>query len=391
MKTILQKKIIQSFREAFDKKPEVFIKAPGRINLIGEHTDYNLGWALPAAIDKHVLFGFSKNNTDRHCRILALDFADRMEFSLDDFQKSDKSWANYLLGIIQQFQLKGIELTGFDCAIAGNIPVGAGLSSSAALECGFGRGLSELFESSLPKWELARLGKKAENDFVGLQCGILDQFASLFGKANHAMLLDCRSQEFEYVPLNLGAHCFVLINSNVPHEHTISGYNDRPAECREAVAILQKKYPELQSLRDLTLPMLEYCKPHLPENLFRRCCFILAENLRVQQFCAHLKNADFGKLGALLYQSHLGLQQQYEVSCPELDLLVDLTRPEAGVLGSRMMGGGFGGCTLNLMKKENCQTLTFEIMVQFRMRTGIQLEAYFVRIEKGVHRMPDFL
>ncbi|MGB0929513.1 MAG: galactokinase [Chitinophagales bacterium] len=382
--TILQSQIATTFQQTFRNRPQFYVKAPGRINLIGEHTDYNMGFVLPAAIDKHILFGFAANETEDTCRLRALDMSDSYECSLKNIQKTEYSWVNYLLGVVQQIQKRNIEIKGFDCVFAGNIPIGSGLSSSAALECGFARGLCELAGVTLEKWEIARIGNQTENQFLGIQSGILDQFSSTFGQKDKVMLMDCRSQTFEYLPLELGDYCLVLINSNVKHEHTTSGYNDRPTECKQAVRLLQNDFPEIESLRDVTFPMLKKYASKLPPILLKRCQFILAENERVHQFCEHLKTGQVLSLGDLLYQSHHGLQHLYEVSCTELDLLVDLTRNIPEILGARMMGGGFGGCTLNLIKRESAKAVTSQILAQYRIETGIAAEIYFVEIENGV-------
>ncbi|MEZ4886233.1 MAG: galactokinase [Chitinophagales bacterium] len=381
----LQANITKNFQQVFKNQVQFYIKAPGRINLIGEHTDYNMGFVLPAAIDKHILFGFATNGTEDMCRLKALDMNGSYEYSLKDIQKTEHSWVNYLLGVVQQVQKRNIEVRGFDCIFAGNIPIGSGLSSSAALECGFARGLCELAGVTLEKWEIARIGNQTENQFLGIQSGILDQFSSTFGAKNKVMLMDCRSQTFEYVPLDLGEYCLVLINSNVKHEHTTSGYNDRPTECKQAVRLLQNDFPNIESLRDVTSAMLEQSASRLSPTLLNRCKFILAENERVHQFCGHLKAGKVLPLGELLRQSHHGLQHLYEVSCAELNMLVDFTRDIPEVLGARMMGGGFGGCTLNLMEKKESEQITSEIMEAYRMKTGIKAEAYFVGIEDGVH------
>lgn len=382
----LPSQIKTTFNECFNRKPQFYVKAPGRINLIGEHTDYNMGFVLPAAIDKHILFGFAANGTENLCQLRALDMKGSFEGSLKDIQKTEHSWVNYLLGVILQCQKRGIEVKGFDCVFAGNIPIGSGLSSSAALECGFARGLAEMAEVSLEKWEIARIGNHTENEFLGIQSGILDQFASTFGKKNHAMKMDCDSQTFEYVPLELGDCCLVLINSNVKHEHTTSGYNDRPTECKQAVEILQKEHPteNIQSLRNVTPSMLEQSTSKLSPTLLNRCQFILAENERVHRFCESMKAKELRVLGKLLYDSHYGLQHLYEVSCEELDLLVDLTRDMPKVLGARMMGGGFGGCTLNLMEKKTSEETVERLLKEYKAKTGIDAEAYFVEIEDGV-------
>lgn len=380
----LQNQLKYTFQQRFHKAPDLLIQAPGRINLIGEHTDYNLGFVLPAAVDKYICFAFAKNNTEETCRIYAADFDAYFEFKLSEISPSSEVWQNYVMGMCNEFLQKGAPLKGFDLALAGNIPIGSGLSSSAALECGTGLGISELFNFSIDKWDLPYMAKHSSNTFVGAQCGILDQFASTFGKKDQAMKLDCRSNEFEYLPLDFSPYQIVLINTKVKHEHTSSGYNDLPAACQEAVQRLQKNVPELKSLRDVSYPMLKASKSLLTKDLYQRCLFILDENDRVHKFCQAMKNKDLEQMSALLYASHHGLQHQYKVSCPELDHLVNIAKSTEGVIGARMMGGGFGGCTINLVKSEESEAITNRMLMQYQELTGVDGEAYFVKIEDGV-------
>jgi galactokinase len=379
-----EEKIRLHFQKNFQKEPQFFIKAPGRINLIGEHTDYNLGFALPAAIDKHILFGFTPNPTSSTFRLIALDMEDNFHGNVNQIEKSEKNWANYLLGVMKSFEDRGILLQGFDCVFCGNIPIGGGLSSSAAMECGFAKGLDQMLHSKLDNWEIVKIGQETENDFLGVQSGILDQFSSTFGLADQAMLLDCQDRKFEYVNANFGEYELVLINSKVKHNHSDSGYNDRPKECQEAIAAIQKRYPNIHSLRAVSQNVLAECETEMSNKHFRRAQFILHENARVHAFCEAFKKSDFTALGRILYKSHFGLQYFYDVSCVELDLLVDLTRSEKAVLGARMMGGGFGGCTLNLIQKDQSKAVAGRIMEAYYQKTKVNPEAYFVSIENGV-------
>ncbi|MCI5080847.1 MAG: galactokinase [Saprospiraceae bacterium] len=381
---LFEEQINKHFQEHFGRLPAFFVKAPGRINLIGEHTDYNMGLALPAAVDKHILFGFAKNGSKDTCRFLAIDMNAREEVRLGQLTKSDQSWSNYLLGVLEAFAKRNISLPGFDCVFCGNIPIGGGLSSSAALECGFARGLDQLAGEYLDNWELVKIGQETENDYLGVQSGILDQFSSVFGQAKKAMLLDCRSQTFSYINADFQAYQLVLFNSKVKHEHTDSGYNSRPEECRKAVSIIQNKYPEIKSLRDVNDNILAECETTMPNKLFRRSQFVVHENARVRAFCRAFHESDFELLGKILYQSHFGLQYFYDVSCKELDLLVDLTRGEEAVLGARMMGGGFGGCSINIIRKSDLTEVKERILSQYKEKTGILAEAYEVSIEDGV-------
>ncbi len=387
--TKLLEKLQAIFQQRFNKAPDLLVQAPGRINLIGEHTDYNLGFVLPAAVDKYICFAFAKNNTLEQCRIYAADFDAYFEFKLSEIAPSQEVWHNYIMGMTQAFLEKGASLQGFDLVMAGNIPIGAGLSSSAALECGLGMGLSTLFDFPVDKWDIPKMAKHSSNTFVGAQCGILDQFASTFGKKDQAMKLDCRSNEFEYLPLNLSPYQIVLINTKVKHEHTSSGYNDLPAACQEAVRRLQATYPKLESLRDLSWPMLKASDHLLTDDLYRRCLFILEENERVHQFCKAMQNNDLPKMGKLLYDSHYGLQHQYKVSCKELDDLVDIAKSMDGVIGSRMMGGGFGGCTINLIHADNAEAIVAQMLHQYTKLNDVEGEAYFVKIEDGVSVIRD--
>ncbi len=362
------------------------VKAPGRINLIGEHTDYNLGLVLPASIDKYVTVKMAANGMENEFSAIAKDLNDQYNGQLDHLRLSTKSWANYLIGILDQLQKRGYHIRGFQCEINSNIPIGAGLSSSAALDCGLIKALSETFDLNLSNWDIAKISKASNNQFLGIQSGILDQFASVFGEKDTALKMDCRSLEYDKIPIHLGEYELVLINTNVKHQHTESGYNDRPSECQEIISIINSQTDlNLTSLRDLTMTQLHACRPFLSPTLYARAKFIIEENDRVESFVKAMQSNDIRHMGQLLYECHDGLSQEYEVSCPELDTLVDITRDIPDVAGARMMGGGFGGCTLNLINSSMVKKAVENILEKYQTVHGIKAEAYHVHIENGVH------
>jgi len=365
----------------------ILIHAPGRVNLIGEHTDYNDGFALPAAIDKRIVLAFGKNNLNR-IRLHSVDMDEACEVKLSDkLSKNSLHWVNYILGIVDQIQKNDYNIGGFDCVFGGDIPIGAGLSSSAALEGGVALGLSELFGLSLSKMEMTILSQKAENDFVGMQCGIMDQFASIHGKKGHVIKLDCRSLEYELYPFLDSDTDIVLCDTNVHRELTSSGYNIRRQQCWEGVKILQKYDPEIKSLRDVERPFLEKYRKDMSEVVYNRCKFVIEENKRVEDACKALVNNDFKLFGKKMYESHTGLRDLYEVSCKELDILVNISSTINGVYGSRMMGGGFGGCTISLVKKNAIENFTDEIQKRYSEQTGSNIPIYRASIGDGTTRI----
>lgn len=365
----------------------IVVHAPGRINIIGEHTDYNDGFVLPAAIDKRIVLRLTVNGQASLCHMRASDMNEDYSFDLSDFGPLEGGWQNYLLGVVHEMQKKGAQLKGFDCEFGGNIPIGGGVSSSAALECAIGFGLNELFNLGFSRFDVIKMGQMAEHNFVGTKCGIMDQFASMMGRKNFAMLLDCRSLELQYVPLVLNGYEFLLINSNVTHNLAESAYNTRREECRTGVHILSEFYPQINSLRDVTLPQLEKEKAQIPETIYNRCLHVITENERVLKTIAALKEGDLHMLGTLMYQSHMSLKNNYEVSCEELDFLVEQTAGKDYVLGSRMMGGGFGGCTLNLIKKSEKEAFLHELTPVYQSRFNKAPTAFSVSIEDGVSRV----
>ena len=358
-------------------------QSPGRINIIGEHTDYNDGFVLPAAIDKKVAFTLKKNGTSAEVKFTASDLNESHTFNLTHFQPLAKGWQNYVMGVVDEMQKLGGKIEGFEGAFSSNVPIGSGMSSSAALECSLAFGLNELFELGFDKWQLIKASQMAEHHFVGMKCGIMDQFASVMGKKDHAMLLDCRSLEYRYIPFDLQEYQLLLLNTNVSHTLTDSEYNTRREECEQGVEIIQKNQPEVQSLRDVSYESLLELKAEMPGHIFKRCRHIITENERVLNAEKALHTQSFQLLGKLLYASHDSLKNDYEVSCPELDFLVNQTQAKAYVLGSRMMGGGFGGCTINIIDKQHTSHFIEFIAGKYREQFGIDLTPYMVSIGDG--------
>lgn len=380
-------KITDAFQSIFSKNPTFVVRAPGRINLIGEHTDYNDGFVLPAAIDKAIYFAISPR-TDRTCKLYAADLNDSCEFSLDTIQKSSKSWANYLIGVTGELITAGYVITsGFEVAFGGDVPNGAGLSSSAAVESGMGFALSELFGLKVPRLELALTAQRAEHHFAGLQCGIMDMFASIHGKAHSVIRLDCRDLSYEYFPFNFVDYQLVLCNSGVKHTLADSAYNTRRQECEAGVAILKQFYPNIHSLRDVSLAQVEAHRADFAENVYRRCRYVTGEIERVVTACEDLKRDDLEAFGKKMYETHEGLSKDYEVSCEELDFLVQQTLDKEEVLGARLMGGGFGGCTINIVKTEKVADFIQQITVCYQQQFNRKLVCHVVEITEGVEKL----
>lgn len=373
--------IIARFTERFGRKP-LLIAAPGRINFIGEHTDYNEGFVLPAAVDKRIYVAIAENGTSQ-INVFAGQLQEAASFETSD-SSPRKGWINYLIGVTHYLQQTGGKVRGVDVWIDGDIPVGAGMSSSAALCSGYGFALNHLFRLDFSLMELAYIGQKTEHNFVGVKCGIMDQFASLHGKAGHAMKLDCRSMEFEYVPFNFPDHKIVLINSMVKHELASSEYNVRREQCEEGVHVLQRYYPEIRSLRDVTYEQLTRHWKEFHAVVYDRCSYVVNENQRLLAACDALRRNELQGLGEMMYASHKGLSKRYNVSCKELDLLVDLVKNQEGVVGARMMGGGFGGCTINIVQKNSVERLLEHVKKSFAEKTGVAPEAYVMQLEDGV-------
>lgn len=373
--------ILSAFQLHFGTTPDFLVRAPGRINLIGEHTDYNEGFVLPAAIDRAMWFA-ARPRHDKHLQAVAHDLGKHFSCDLDRITPV-KGWPDYLLGVFSELQNAGLPTGGLDLVFGGDIPIGAGLSSSAALESGLLLLLNACFDLGLSRIELARLARNAENNFVGAQCGIMDMYASLFGKAGHALFLDCRSLEAREIPLHLPACSLVLCDTGVQHALAESPFNRRRAECEAGAKAMADLFPEVKNLRDARPEMLTAVKDRLSPLVFQRCRYVLEENKRVEWATQLLAEGRLEDFGALLYASHDGLQQQFEVSCAELDFLVDLTRGDAAVLGARMMGGGFGGCTLNLVAGAEQANFQRRMQTAYRKAWGRDLPSWAVSVSNG--------
>ncbi|HEY1023469.1 MAG TPA: galactokinase, partial [Flavisolibacter sp.] len=351
----ISKRVKERFQQRFGTEP-LLVRSPGRVNVIGEHTDYNNGFVLPAAIDKAIYIGVSRRE-DNEIVLYSEEFKQEHRSTVPGVAITDKQWPNYILGVVDQLNKRGHAISGFNLNIDGDVPVGAGLSSSAAVECATAFALNELFSLGIDKMELALIGQKAEHTFAGVMCGIMDQFASVFGKAGHVIRLDCQSLDYTYVPLTLEGFKILLLNTNVKHSLASSEYNTRRQECAEGVRLLQEGGEAVESLRDANLSMITKHIKDKNDVVYRRCKFIVEENQRLLAACEALEAGDLKTLGLNMYGSHDGLQHEYEVSCKELDFLVDAVRGNDAVVGARMTGGGFGGCTINIIKEEAIDAL----------------------------------
>lgn len=373
--------IEKEFRRLFSE-PCLLVRSPGRVNLIGEHTDYNEGFVLPAAIDKAVYVGVSKRD-DNEVHLYAVDFSDYYSVSLSALSPTPKGWPNYVLGVVDGLQKAGYTLSGFNLVLDGDVPLGAGLSSSAAVECATVFALNELFALGLQRIEMVKLAQLAEHTFAGVKCGIMDQFASMMGKKDHVIKLDCRSLDYEYVPLKLDGYRVLLLNTNVKHSLSSSEYNTRRAQCEQGVNWIKEHYPDVNSLRDARMEMLDQCIASRDTLIYRRCKYVVEENLRLLEGCEDLRRGDLAALGQKMFRTHDGLSKDYEVSCPELDFLVHAVKNNPHVVGARMMGGGFGGCTINLVKEEAIESLVDLLSKTYKTATGLELSAYVANIETG--------
>ena len=359
------------------------VRSPGRINLIGEHIDYNGGTVVPAAIDKAIYVAIAASN-DSNSTIVSMDLNETVQLENSRTEtKEAGSWVNYFLGVLRQLNERNIQVPNFNVVFSGDIPIGSGLSSSAALENGFVFGLNELFELGLSKLEMVKISQAAEHSAVGVQCGIMDQFANMFGQNDQAILLNCDALEHSYVPIDLCEYELLLMNTNVKHQLSNSPYNERRRQCEKGFRILKKSFPDLSSLAFATQDQLLSVKAELSETEWRRCQFVIEEQQRVMAAKEALRSNDLDTLGSLLFQSHVGLKNLYEVSCSELDLLVDLARAHQGVLGARMMGGGFGGCTINLIKHIYSEQFINEVTNTFQHEFGHRPSPIGVSVSGG--------
>ena len=373
----LIKQVKRSFKEQFKTKP-LIVFSPGRINLIGEHTDYNDGFAFPAAINKGIAVAISKSDA-KTSNVCALNKNEIHNFNTENIRPlKDGGWRNYILGVVAELQILRKQVGNFNAVFAGNIPGGAGMSSSAALENSFVYGLNKLFNLGLSKHDMILVSQKAEHNFAGVRCGIMDQYASMFGLKKSALLLDCRTIESQPYKIDFKDYKLMIINTNVKHDLSESEYNDRREVCERVSGLLH-----LDALRDASKEDLDRIKNDISGEDYQKALYVINENNRVKQFSEAIKKDDIQALGILLYQSHEGLSTKYKVSCRELDFLVDRAKENPNVLGSRMMGGGFGGCTINLVKKDAFKTFKKEISKKFKAAFEYDCSVYTVKLSRG--------
>jgi len=366
----------------------LMVRSPGRVNLIGEHTDYNEGFVLPAAIDKNIIMAVTPLNDSRF-HFIAADLNQEYVGDLASVKKSPNGWPNYLLGVIDQMQKVGYPIRGCAVVFGGNIPIGAGISSSAALECGFAYALNELFDLGIDNLELVQLSQRAENQFVGVHCGIMDQFVNIFGRDRNVLKLDCRSLEYELVPFSRDDIEIVLCETEVRRALASSEYNVRRQQCEVGVKALQRVKPGVRSLRDVNLDMLREHRTMLDPIIYKRCEYVVRENARVLQGCEDLQRGDFRSFGQRMVESHEGLRDDYQVSSTELDALVELATSVSGVLGARMMGAGFGGCTINLVEEPRVREFVDVVRDRYHQPTGKSINVYVTRIQSGTSKLID--
>jgi galactokinase len=391
-----------SFQQLFNIAASLVVQSPGRINLIGEHTDYNNGFVLPAAIDKCVQVAIAKR-TDGAIHMHAIDLQESVIIPAVAIQPHATSWVNYIIGVVAQVQKysagasnnsAALDLDkGFDICIQGDIPIGAGLSSSAAVECAVIFALNELYQLGLTTMQMALMTQQSEHEFAGVKCGIMDMFASLHGKSNQVMLLDCANLHHTYYPLDLKDYQIVLFDTQIKHALASSEYNTRRLECEQGVGVLQQKYPSIKTLRDASKQQVEQClapnnnldKNAISNKVYQRCKYVVDEIERVQLAVKDLLAGDIKAFGQKMYDTHEGLSKLYEVSCPELDILVNAVKDNPYVLGARMMGGGFGGCTINIIKKSEVQATINTVAEVYAQQTAHTLKVHQVKIAQGTH------
>ena len=376
---MMESKVRTAFKQHFNTQGPLYASA-GRIYLIGEHTDYNGGFVFPGAVDCGITAMVRPNGSER-VRAYAIDLDDSAEFGLNEEDKPAASWARYIFGVCREIIKRGGKIGGFDAAFSGDVPLGAGMSSSAALESAFAFALNDLFDLGIDKFELARIGQATEHNYCGVKCGIMDQFASIFGRKGNLMRLDCRSMEFEYFPFDPHGYRLVLLDTVVKHELVGSPYNDRRASCERVAKVLGQEF-----LRGATMEQLDAVKDRISEEDYRRARFVIGEERRVMDVCEALQRGDYGTVGARMYETHDGLSKDYEVSCEELDFLVGTAR-ECNVTGARMMGGGFGGCTINLVADGTYEDFITTASARFAERFGHAPKVYPVVISDGAHKI----
>ena len=374
--------VLATFAKKFTTTPRLYF-APGRINLIGEHVDYNDGFVMPAAINKGIWYAVAPNTTN-FASFYSTDLHETLSIKLTNIHKMD-GWKNYVLGVMDQLQKAGYTIGGFDCVFGGNLPVGAGMSSSAAVECGLLVALNDLFQFGLDRIAIAKMAQRAEHTYPGVKCGIMDMFANMMGKMDHVILLNCMNLDYKYLPLPLTDYSIILINTKVHHSLAGSAYNERRNECAEGFKILKSVVPGVASWQDLKVEDVEKNKEHLPENIYKRCLFVTGEIERTLKASGHLEKNELQPFGQLMFETHDGLSKLYEVSCPELDFLVEQAKQFPAIIGSRVMGGGFGGCTINLVKTSEWSAVTQTITAAYKQAFNIDAEVYDMALSDGTY------
>ncbi len=375
-----KEQIKQEFKQRFGAEPQTVYASAGRINLIGEHTDYNGGFVFPGAVDRGIIAAITLNSTDK-VHAYAVDLGEEAVFGLNEEDKPEQGWARYIFGVCREIQKRGCKIGGFDTAFSGDVPLGAGMSSSAALESTYAYALNDLYGCGIDKFELARIGQATEHNYCGVNCGIMDQFASVFGKKGCLMRLDCRSMEFAYFPFDPKGYKLVLVDSRVKHALVGSPYNDRRASCERVARVLGQEF-----LRGATMEQLDAVKGQISEEDYKRARYVIGEERRVLDVCEALEKGDYETVGKRMYETHWGMSKDYEVSCEELDFLAEVAE-QCGVTGSRIMGGGFGGCTINLVKDELYDHFIATVKEKFNARYGHEPQIYPVVISDGSRKI----
>lgn len=378
------KQIQEKFRTLFGDTYRVYT-SPGRINLIGEHTDYNGGFVFPGAIDKGIYAAIQANGSEK-VRVYSLDYEAMSEFGMREEDLPQEAWARYIFGVVREIQKRGYRINGFDAVFAGDVPLGAGMSSSAALESTFAYAINDIYRLGIEKMELARIGQATEHNYCGVKCGIMDQFASIFGKEGHLIRLNCATMEYEYFPFHPEGYKVVLLDTCVKHELASSAYNKRRESCENACAHIIKRHNEVKFLSDATMDMLEEVREEISEEDYMRAKYVIGEKQRVLDVCDALERGDYVTVGDRMFGTHYGMSKEYEVSCDELDFLNDIAR-RCGVTGSRVMGGGFGGCTINIVKEELYDDFVSTARNEFLNKFGHQPKTYDVVISDGARRL----
>lgn len=374
------------FSKHFNGSKGSVYASPGRINLIGEHTDYNGAFVFPGAVTQGMVLEIKPNDSDI-VKAYSIDLKDYVEFGLGENDAPRASWARYIYGVCREMIKRGVEVKGFNTAFAGDVPLGAGMSSSAALESAFAFALNDLFGwGKIDKFELAKVGQATEHNYIGVKCGIMDQFASVFGKAKSLIRLDCKTLEYQYFPFDPVGYKLVLLDSVVKHELASSAYNDRRQSCENVVAAIQKRHPEVTCLRDASMAWLDEVKAEITTEDYKRAYYVIGEVQRVLDVCEALERGDYETVGRKMYETHEGLSRDYEVSCPELDYLNEIAR-ECGVTGSRIMGGGFGGCTINLVREKHYDAFITRAKQLYFEKFGRQPKVYDVVIGDGSRKL----